>query len=91
MLIRGVSVSAGRALSKFRVEPMSGSSRQVNLPLRQPASRSKVLSALDTCPSTTYFRPDDDGVIDLTTDENDALSEVVGAQLMGCHPSGASS
>jgi hypothetical protein len=86
MLIRGVSVSAGRALSKFRVEPMSGSSRQVNLPLRQPASRSKVLSALDTC-----FRPDDDGVIDLTTDENDALSEVVGAQLMGCHSSGASS
>jgi hypothetical protein len=94
MLIRGVSVSAafsGRALTKFRAEPMSGSSRQVNLPLRQSASRSKVMSALDAYLSTTYFRPDEDGVIDLTTDENDALSEVVGARLMGCHPSGASS
>lgn len=39
----------------------------------------------------TYFRPDEDGVIDLTTDENDALSEVVRAQLMGCHPPGPSS
>jgi hypothetical protein len=70
---------------------MSGSSRQVNLPPRQSASRSKVLSALDTCLSTTYFRPDEDGVIDLTTDENDVLFEVVGTRLMGCHPSGASS
>jgi hypothetical protein len=90
MLIRGVSALSGRALTKFRAEPMSGSSRQVNLPL-QSASRPKVLSALDTYLSTTYFRPDEDGVIDLTTDENDALSEVVGAQLIGCHPSGASS
>ncbi|KAI0275714.1 hypothetical protein BGY98DRAFT_991095 [Russula aff. rugulosa BPL654] len=86
MLIRGVSALSGRALTKFRAEPMSGSSRQVNLPL-QSASRPKVLSALDMYLSTTYFRPDEDGVIDLTTDENDALSEVVGAQLMGCHPS----
>ena len=94
MLIRGVSVSValfGRAaLTKFRAEPMSGSSRQVNLPLHQSASRSKILSALDTCLSTTYFRPDEDGV-DLTTDENNALSELEGARLMGSHPSGASS
>lgn len=86
MLIRGISGAAlsGRAPTKFRAETMSGSSRQVNLPL----PKSKVLSALD---SMTYFRPDEDGVIDLTTDENDALSEVVGARLRGCHPSGASS
>ena len=90
MLIRGVSLS-GRTLTKVRAEPMSSSSRQVNLPLHQSASRSKVLSALDTCLSTTYFRPDEDGVIDLTTDENDALSEAVGAWLVGCHPEGASS
>jgi len=89
MLIRGISGAAlsGRAPTKFRAETMSGSSRQVNLLL----PNSKVLSALDTSLSTTYFRPDEDGVIDLTTDENDALSEVVGARLMGCHPSGASS
>jgi hypothetical protein len=94
MLIRGALVSAvlsGRALTKFRAGAMSGSSRQVNLPPRQSASSSKAMSALDTCLSTTYFRPNEDGVIDLTTDENDALSEVVGAWLMGCHPSGASS
>jgi len=90
MLIRGAAL-AGRALTKFRAEPMSGSSRQVSLPLRQSASRSKVLSALDTCLSMAYFQPDEEGVIDLTTDENDALSEVVGARLMRCHPSGASS
>ena len=90
MLVRGAALS-GRALTKFRAEPMSNSSRQVNLPLPQSVSRSKVLSALGTCPSTTYFRPDEDGVIDLTTDENDALSEIVGARLMHCHPSGASS
>jgi hypothetical protein len=90
MLIRGAALS-GRALTKFRAEPMSGSSRQLNLPLPHSTSRAKVLSALDTCPSTTYFRADEDGVIDLTTDENDALFEVVGVGLMGCHPSGASS
>ena len=90
MRIRGAALS-GRALSNLRAEPMSGSSRPVNLPLRQSVSRPKILSALDTCLSTTYFRPDEDGIIDLTTDENDALSEVVGARLMYCHPSGASS
>lgn len=91
MLVRGVSVGAAlsRALTKFRAETMSGSSRQVNLPL-QSTSRSKLLSALDTVVPTTYFRPDEDGVIDLTTDENDALSEAVGAWLVGRHPSGAS-
>lgn len=93
MLIRGVSAGAalsGRALTTFRAEPMSGSSRQVNLPPNS-ASTSKVLSALDASHLTPYFRPDKDGVIDLTTEENDALSEIVGAWLMGCHPSGASS
>lgn len=83
----GVSVSvalSARALSKFHTEPMSGSSRQ-------SASRSKVLSALDTCLSTTYSRPDEGGIIDLTTDKNDALSEVKGARLVGTHPSNASS
>ena len=90
MLIRGAALS-GRALSKFRTKLMSGSSRQANLPLRQSTSGSRVLSALDACLSTTYFRPDEDGVIDLTTDENDALFEVVGTRLIGCHPSGARS
>lgn len=90
MLIRGISVS-GRALNKFRAESMSATSRQVNLPHRQSASSSKVLSALDTSLLTTYFRPDEDGIIDLTTDENDAISEVMEVQLMGRRPSGASS
>lgn len=94
MLIRGVSVSAalsGRALTKFRAKPMSGPSRQVSLPLPQSTPRSRVLSALDTCVSTTYFRPDEDGAIDLTSDENDALSEIVRVRLMGCHLPGPSS
>ncbi len=72
---------------------MSGTSGHVNLPRRQSSSSSKVLSALDTRLLTTYFRPDEDGVIDLTTDENDTFSELVEAQLrpMSRRPSGAGS
>jgi hypothetical protein len=39
----------------------------------------------------TGFEPDEDGVIDLTTPENDALSAAVGAQLMGRRPPGVGS
>jgi hypothetical protein len=72
---------------------MSGTSGHVNPPRRQSSSGSKVLSALDTHLLTTYFRPDEDGVIDLTTGENDTFSELVEAQLrpMSRRPSGASS
>lgn len=75
----------GRPLTKFRTHAMSSASGQgSNL-----ASSSKVLSALDACLLPADFLPDGDGVIDLTTAENDALSGAVGAQLMGRRPSRA--
>jgi hypothetical protein len=52
------------------------------------ASSSKVL---DTRLLMTGFAPDEDGVIDLTTPENDALSAAVGAQVMGRRPPGGGS
>ena len=79
-----IRVSGRGALTKFRAGPMSG----ISLPLYMSAASSKVLSALDT---RTDFRPDEDGVIDLTTPENDALSGAVGAQLLGHRPLSADS
>lgn len=73
-MIRGLG--SGRPLTKFRARPMSGTNNQAF-----KSSSSKVLSALDAR-LTVDFQPDDDGVIDLTTAENDALSGAVGAQLM---------
>jgi hypothetical protein len=89
-VIRAVSVMAsrsGRARTKFRTEPMSDTSDQVSLPLRPPASTSNVLCALDSCFPTSDFRPDEDGTIDLTTPENDALYDAARAQLTGRRPS----
>ncbi|KAH9968063.1 ribonuclease H-like domain-containing protein [Russula dissimulans] len=53
----------------------------VSLPLHKSASGSKVLSALDTRLPAIDFQPDEDGIIDLTTPENDALYEVVSTQV----------
>ena len=39
----------------------------------------------------TGFELDDDGVFDLTTPENDALSAAVGAQLISRRPPGVGS
>lgn len=80
-MIRGL----GRPLIKFRTHAMSRASGQGS----KSASSSRVLSAVDACLLAADFQPDGDGVIDLTTAENDALSGAVGAQLMGRRPSGA--
>ena len=79
------SLGNGRPLTKFRAQSMS-----TNSPGLKSSSSSKVLSALDARLATADFQPDDDGVIDLTTVENDALSRAVGAQLMPMdrHPLG---
>jgi hypothetical protein len=74
-MIRGLG--SGRPLTKFRARSMSGTNNQA----LKSSSSSKVLSALDARLAAD-FQPDDDGVIDLTTAENDALSGAVGAQLM---------
>ena len=76
----------GRPLTEFRAPPMWTNSKGLKSP-----SSSKVLSASDERLVTADFHPDDDGVIDLTTVENDALSGAVGAQLMPMdrHPLGA--
>jgi hypothetical protein len=68
-MIRAVSVMATR----------SGIAR-TSLPLQKSASSSKVLCAMDSCFPTPDFRPDEDGIIDLTTPENDVLYR---AQLSG--------
>jgi len=89
-MIRPVSVMAtrsARARTMFRPEPISGTSNQA-IPLPK-STNSKVLSAMDSCLPTIDFRPDEDGIIDLTTPENDALYDVVKAQLVGHCPSGA--
>ena len=72
----------------FRPEPMSGTSNQA-IPLPKSTSNSKVLSAMDSCLPMIDFRRDEDGIIDLTTPENDALYDVVKAKLVGHCPSGA--
>ena len=76
---KGVSVI--RVLTKCRLETMSGTNGQGSLPFHNSASGSKVLSALDTRFPTMDVRPDEDGTIDLTTPENDALHGIVSAQV----------
>ncbi len=92
-MIRPISVMAtrsARARTMSRPEPMSGTSNQaIPLPKSTSNSESKVLSAMDSCLPTIDFRPDEDGIIDLTTPENDALYDVVKARLVGHCPSGA--
>lgn len=81
-MIRPISVMAtrsARARTMCRPEPMSSTSNQISLPLPKSSSNSKVLSAMDSCFPAIDFRPDEDGIIDLTTPENDALYEVVKA------------
>ncbi|KAH9990250.1 ribonuclease H-like domain-containing protein [Russula compacta] len=74
---------------------MSGTSSQGSPPrLHKSASTSKVLSALDTSSTgfpTINFRPNEHGIIDLTTPEDDALSNAVRALVIGRRPSSASS
>ena len=89
MIRRSISVTALR--TRARAEPMSGPSGQRRLPPRKSASSSRVLAALDTSLPTTPFRLDEDGVIDLTTPENDALSEAATAQFIDHFPSGRTS
>lgn len=60
-------------------------------PMSKSAPSHKVSSALDTRLLMTGFELDDDGVFDLTTPENDALSAAVGAQLMSRRPPGVGS
>jgi hypothetical protein len=72
-----MNVIRGWGRTKFLAGPMSGTSGQGSRPLCKSASSSEVLSALDT-----FLTTDEDGVIDLTIPENDALSGLVGAQLM---------
>jgi len=77
---KGASVI--RVLTKCRLETMSGTSGQGSLPLHKLASGSKVLSALDAARFPAMdFRPDEDGIIDLTTPENDIFYGVVNAQV----------
>lgn len=98
-MIRAFSVMTARSgrsrttLTKYRSEPMSGTCGQGSLPpqttLQMSASSSKVLSAMDSCFPTLDFRPDEDGIIDLTTPENDTLYDAVRTQLNGRRPSKA--
>jgi hypothetical protein len=70
----------------------TGGRPQSNLPPDRSASASKVLSALDTYYPVMDLRPDEDGVIDLTTPVNDVLFETaLRAQLTGCRTPSAHS
>ena len=85
-MIRAVSVMpmascSGRARTKVSVSDTNGQVSQKSAPT------SKVLCAMDSHFLTSDFRPDKDGTIDLTTPENDALYNAVGAHLTGRHPS----
>ena len=98
-MIKAVSVMAVRSggarskLTKYHSEPMSGTRGQGSPPprttLQMSASSSKVLAAMDSCFSTPDFRPDEDGIIDLTTPENDALYDAVRTQPNSRRPSKA--
>jgi len=97
-MIRAVSVMAARSgtartkLTKYHSEPMPGTHSQDSLPqttLRMSTSSSKVLSAMDSHFPTLGFRPDEDGIIDLTTPENDVLYDAVRSQPNGRRPSKA--
>ena len=81
-----------RPLITFSYRTMSGTSSQGSRPrLHKSASTSKVLSALDTAFPTINFRPDEHGIIDLTTPENDALSNAIRALVIDHRPSSAPS
>jgi len=98
-MIRAASVMAARSgtartkLTKYHSEPMPGTRSQDSLPpqttLQMSASSSKVLSAMDSHFPTLGFRPDEDGIIDLTTLENDVLYDAVRSQPNGRRPSKA--
>ena len=97
-MIRAASVMAARSgtartkLTKYHSEPMSATHSQGSLPqttLRMSASSPKVLSAMDSHFPTLGFRPDEDGIIDLTTPENDVLYDAVRSQPNGRRPSKA--
>ncbi|KAI0299388.1 ribonuclease H-like domain-containing protein [Multifurca ochricompacta] len=94
-MIRVITIMAAstvKPFSKFRAELFSGKRGEASLPSDKSASSARVLStSLGTYRSTTDFKPDEDGVIDLTTPEKDKPSEAITVQVKGRRNPGANS